>query len=187
MATYIKTLKEDNGDITYPQTTADAVLNTNGSISQGGTLQTFLDNAVTAEEIATTSGVSQTVPASTIDWSSMPIKQTTRTLATMPGSVAINAVLTRYGNLVLCHFNSVATSGTSSYDEQSSASIPAGYKPKYNTIVVGNMSAGGSQTGCFDFTVYPSGTVEVSCPAASGATRVQGLGVWWTEDAMPSS
>lgn len=31
MATYIKTLKEDNGDITYPQTKAEAVLLNNGS------------------------------------------------------------------------------------------------------------------------------------------------------------
>ena len=31
MATYIKTLKEDNGDITYPQTKAGAVLLNNGS------------------------------------------------------------------------------------------------------------------------------------------------------------
>lgn len=30
MATYIKTLKEDNGDITYPQTKAGAVLLDNG-------------------------------------------------------------------------------------------------------------------------------------------------------------
>lgn len=188
MATYIKTLKEDNGDITYPQTTADAVLNTNSSSIQGGTVQTFLNKAVVAEEIASTGTLAQTVPASIIDWSSMPIAQKASfPLAVMPGSVNINATLTRYGNLVICHFNSVATSGTNSYDEQSSSTLPLGYRPAYNAIVVGNMSAGGSQTGCFDFTVYPTGTVEVSCPAVSGATRVQGLGVWWTTNDFPTS
>lgn len=49
MATYIKTLKEDNGDVTYPQTVADAVRTTKGT-----TVQTELDQTVTAEEIAQT-------------------------------------------------------------------------------------------------------------------------------------
>lgn len=49
MATYIKTLKEDNGDVTYPQTVADAVRTTKGT-----TVQTILDQTVTAEEIAQT-------------------------------------------------------------------------------------------------------------------------------------
>lgn len=39
MATYIKTLKEDNGDTTYPQTTAGAVL-----LSGGGDLETTLNS-----------------------------------------------------------------------------------------------------------------------------------------------
>ena len=49
MATYIKTLKEDNGDITYPQTKAGAVLLNNGS-----DLETELSQYVTAEDIAST-------------------------------------------------------------------------------------------------------------------------------------
>jgi len=52
MATYIKTLKEDNGDITYPQTKASAVLLNNNS-----DLETELANCVTAEEIASTADV----------------------------------------------------------------------------------------------------------------------------------
>ena len=75
MATYIKTLKEDNGDITYPQTKAGAVLLNNGS-----DLETELSQYVTAEDIASTSAL--TPPAQTnmiangavtnakIDWSS---------------------------------------------------------------------------------------------------------------------
>ena len=52
MATYIKTLKEDNGDITYPQTKAGAVLLNNGS-----DLETELSQYVTAEDIASTSAL----------------------------------------------------------------------------------------------------------------------------------
>lgn len=80
MATYIKTLKEDNGDITYPQTTADAVLNANSS-TQGGTVQAFLDKAVTAEEIAVTSAITPLVTSSMIDWSTMQPTVTTQTTA----------------------------------------------------------------------------------------------------------
>lgn len=58
MATYIKTLKEDNGDITYPQTKAGAVLLNNGS-----DLETELSQYVTAEDIASTSAL--TSPAQT--------------------------------------------------------------------------------------------------------------------------
>ena len=82
MATYIKTLKEDNGDITYPQTTADAVLNANSS-TQGGTVQAFLDKAVTAEEIAVTSAITPLVTSSMIDWSTVhPTTSTESTTAT---------------------------------------------------------------------------------------------------------
>ena len=52
MATYIKTLKEDNGDTTYPQTKAGAVLLNNGS-----DLETELSQYVTAEEIGSTAAV----------------------------------------------------------------------------------------------------------------------------------
>lgn len=47
MATYIKTLKEDNGDIVYPQTNTDAVYT-----SGGETLETRISKYVTAEDVA---------------------------------------------------------------------------------------------------------------------------------------
>lgn len=47
MATYIKTLKEDNGDIVYPQTSTDAIYT-----SGGETLETRISKYVTAEDIA---------------------------------------------------------------------------------------------------------------------------------------
>ena len=46
MATYIKTLKEDNGDITYPQNKAGAVLLNNGS-----GLETELSQYVTEADV----------------------------------------------------------------------------------------------------------------------------------------
>ena len=79
MATYIKTLKEDNGDITYPQTKAGAVLLDNGS-----DLETELSQYVTAEDIASTSALTppvQTnmiadgaVTSDKIDWTTLPYK-----------------------------------------------------------------------------------------------------------------
>ena len=61
MATYIKTLKEDNGDITYPQTKAGAVLLNNGS-----DLETELSQYVTAEDIASTSALTPPVQTNMI-------------------------------------------------------------------------------------------------------------------------
>ena len=61
MATYIKTLKEDNGDITYPQTKAGAVLLTNGS-----DLETEMAKYVTAEEIGSTAGVTPAITTAMI-------------------------------------------------------------------------------------------------------------------------
>ena len=81
MATYIKTLKEDNGDITYPQTKAGAVLLNNGS-----DLETELSQYVTAEDIASTSALTppvQTnmiangaVTSDKINWKTMPVRYT---------------------------------------------------------------------------------------------------------------
>lgn len=52
MASYIKTLKEDNGDITYPQTLASAVYTSGGS-----DVETEMAKYVTAEEIASTASI----------------------------------------------------------------------------------------------------------------------------------
>lgn len=61
MAEYIKTLKEDNGDITYPVTKSGAVLLNNGS-----DLETELANYVTAEDIASTADVEHPITTSLI-------------------------------------------------------------------------------------------------------------------------
>jgi hypothetical protein len=88
MATYIKTLKEDNGDITYPQTKAGAVL-----LTGGGDLETELAKYVTAEDIASTSALTppvttnmianNAVTSAKIDWSTtIPTATTQTTTAT---------------------------------------------------------------------------------------------------------
>ena len=89
MATYIKTLKEDNGDITYPQTKAGAVLLNNGS-----DLETELSQYVTAEDIASTSALTppvQTnmiangaVTSDKIDWTTMPVGYTSSVTGNKP-------------------------------------------------------------------------------------------------------
>lgn len=95
MATYIKTLKEDNGDITYPQTKAGAVLLNNGSdlettlaakadtstvnqkITMGDVQSTDIAaNAITTAKIAngavTTSKLAKgAVTSDKIDWTTM--------------------------------------------------------------------------------------------------------------------
>ena len=109
MATYIKTLKEDNGDITYPQTKAEAVLLNNNS-----DLETELSQYVTAEDIASTSDVTpaittamiaddavtsakiadEAVTDEKIDWTSMPYKLDvwTGTLAASTSAAVIRQV-----------------------------------------------------------------------------------------------
>lgn len=66
MATYIKTLKEDNGDIVYPQTITDAIYT-----SGGQTLETEISKYVTAEDIASSVASFGTVTAGMIDWTTM--------------------------------------------------------------------------------------------------------------------
>ena len=66
MATYIKTLKEDNGDIVYPQTITDAIYT-----SGGQTLETRISQYVTAEDIASTAQSFGTITSGMIDWTTM--------------------------------------------------------------------------------------------------------------------
>lgn len=60
MASYIKTLKEDNGDITYPQTLASAVFIGNSDV------ETEMSKYVTAEDIASTSALTPPVTTNMI-------------------------------------------------------------------------------------------------------------------------
>lgn len=62
MATYIKTLKEDNGDTVYPQTITNAIYT-----SGGETLETKISKYVTAEDIAQSVASFGTVTTGMID------------------------------------------------------------------------------------------------------------------------
>lgn len=108
MATYIKTLKEDNGDITYPQTKASAVLLTNNS-----DLESELAKYVTAEDIASTSALTPpvttnmiadgavtsaklgggSVTAAKIDWSTINVITAACGATESDTSIAANAVI----------------------------------------------------------------------------------------------
>lgn len=66
MASNIKTLKEDNGDIVYPQTITNAIYT-----SGGQTLETEISKYVTAEDIAQSVASFGTVTAGMIDWTTM--------------------------------------------------------------------------------------------------------------------
>ena len=114
MATYIKTLKEDNGDITYPQTKASAVLLANNS-----DLETELAKYVTAEDIASTSAVTpivttamiaddsiteakivdEAVTNAKIDWTTIPQGMSGYTQANYKGYFDIGNIRIQFMNL----------------------------------------------------------------------------------------
>lgn len=148
MATYIKTLKEDNGDITYPQTKAEAVLLNNGS-----DLETELSQYVTAEDIASTSAVTPAITTAMIadgavtdekiDWASFgssewPIINTNATNA----NVNTNQFYNQYEYTVpvdgvyAVMFSQRLTNGSNSYDFT--------IRITYDNVQVQSVAAGGS-------------------------------------------
>ena len=118
MASYIKILKEDNGDIIYPQTKGSAVLLTNNS-----DLETELTRYVTAEEIATTSALTPPVQTNMIadgavtdekiDWSTMTVygrnsstvalTTSNQTVLTVPLTIFSDTDVLEYTVTVLAH------------------------------------------------------------------------------------
>lgn len=104
MATYIKTLKEDNGDITYPQTVAGAVYT-----SQGSDVQTFITNSVTAENLAATSLLTPTATSSmiSIDRTVVSAVLTSQTNTSWSNTVSINKLT--FGNMVIYCANNLDT------------------------------------------------------------------------------
>ena len=98
MATYIKTLKEDNGDITYPQTKAGAVLLNNGS-----DLETELSQYVTAEDIASTSALTPPVQTNMIaDGAVTSAKINWTTMSHVSEVSSSNVVDVRQADTILC-------------------------------------------------------------------------------------
>lgn len=94
MATYIKTLKEDNGDITYPQTKAGAVYT-----NEGSDVQTVLDDCTRFEELAATSAITPLVTSGMIDWSTMNVAKREWT-----GSVELSTAFTQLYELDVSSF-----------------------------------------------------------------------------------
>lgn len=148
MAAYIKTLKEDNGDITYPQTKAGAVLLTNGS-----DLETEMAKYVTAENIASTSALTPPVQTNMIangavtdekiDWASFgsaewPIINTNATNA----NVNTNQFYNQYeytvpvSGVYMVMFSQRLVNGANSYDFT--------IRITYDNVQVQSVAAGGS-------------------------------------------
>lgn len=197
MATYIKDLKEDNGDITRPVTEAGAVL-----LSGGGDLETELAKYVTAENIASTSAL--TVPVTTnmiadgavttakIDWSTL----TSSNLASVAPQ-DITSLITpvqnswtsrndikmyRYGNVIVLRFyqwwvasiaaNSACNLGTID------VSVLGAMAPFCGSMEVINGDNGAIMNHGFIY-INSEGGVRAYCPSArNGATSMRGSLVW---------
>lgn len=176
MATYIKTLKEDNGDITYPQTKAGAVLLNNGS-----DLETELSQYVTAEEIASTSAVTPTITTAMIaddaitdekiDWASFGSAEWPIINANASNNnVNTNQFYNQYEYTVpvdgvyAVMFSQRLTNGSNSYDFT--------IRITYNNVQVQAVAAGGSS-----WVNWVPGTVFAFIEAeAGGIIRCQSSG-----------
>lgn len=154
MATYIKTLKEDNGDITYPQTKAGAVLLTNGS-----DLETEMAKYVTAEDIASTSAIdltellSKIYPVGSI-YMSATLSTTSQVAAALGGTwVAWGAGRVPVGvDTTQTEFDTVEETGGSKYLQQHShntinwaAGYQTGSQSNYFTVLCGSSSSNTKQ------------------------------------------
>ncbi len=113
--------------------------------------------------------------------SSLPVAPVTQTIAYL-GGIQIQGTLTRYGDMVFFMVNGViGAAGT--YDQDGFGYINAGFCPKNETIAVGNMTAEGSRSGCFNLCIKTTGQILGSMPAIAELTRVQVHGAWITNDA----
>jgi hypothetical protein len=148
MATYIKTLKEDNGDITYPVTKAGAVL-----LNSGSDLETELSQYVTAEEIGSTAGVTPTITTAMvaddaitddkIDWTSFGSSEWPIINAnTSNNNVNTNQFYTQYeytvpvNGVYMVMFSQRLTNGANNYDFT--------IRITYDNVQVQAVAAGGS-------------------------------------------
>lgn len=179
MATYIKTLKEDNGDITYPQTKAGAVLLNNGS-----DLETELSQYVTAEEIGSTAEVTPAITTAMIaddavtddkiDWSSFGSSEWPIINAnTSNNNVNTNQFYNQYEYTVpvdgvyMVMFSQRLTNGTNSYDFT--------IRITYNNVQVQAVAAGGSSWvnwvpgTVFAFIEAEAGRI-IRCQSSGGGT-----------------
>ena len=143
MATYIKTLKEDNGDITYPQTKAGAVYT-----NEGSDVQTVLDDCTRYEEIASTSTLSPTTTSSMVGWSRSVVSctLTSQTNTSWSRTVQINKI--EWGNGVVefcCNSLDTTYAANSTTNINIVVTWPTAFSSVYrfvgNIFVIGNASA----------------------------------------------
>ncbi len=207
MATYIKDLKEDNGDITRPVTEAGAVL-----LSGGGDLETELTKYVTAEDIASTSALTPpvatnmiengavttakidngAVTSAKIDWStvsnsdlqSFPVEDFSSEITNLPAHSAgtNNYTLKRWGNLYVLNVWIIWMNSVSSQTEYTIGKMPAGYAPP--AAAAGNVTFvngdSGALVGVGRISVDTSGNIKaIGNGSRSGLTAIRGQVVWF--------
>ena len=122
MASYIKTLKEDNGDIIYPQTKGSAVLLDGGSdlesvlaakadastVSQKITMGDVQSADIVANAITTAKIANGAVTSGKIDWTTIPQGATGLTQQNFKGYFDIGNIRVQYMNLKQTGLNTAA-------------------------------------------------------------------------------
>lgn len=158
MATYIKDLVEDNGDITRPVTEAGAVL-----LSGGGDLETTLaskadqttvNNKISVGDVQSTDIVANAVTTAKIADGAVTSSKLGLTSSTLPsitwdsgivaGSSGFQGLI--YADLVLIN-NAYVSRSTTAWNTswQNIGTLPVGYRPKTQTIfpaIFTNMNTG---------------------------------------------
>ena len=186
MASYIKTLKEDNGDITYPQTLGSAVL-----LSGGADLETTLASKADATTVAgkidigdvqTTDIVNGAVTASKIDFSSFGCIETSFYFENKSDNTYVD-VTTNKGTAIRIAFVSNGTpfivSGGSNI-KMAEVKVGANFSSSVTTgYEVCGVGSGSIYTRCFhQFTNGAGGSTETnttaSWSAAIGGVTVSG-------------
>lgn len=122
MATYIKTLKEDNGDITYPQTKGSAVLLDGGSdletvlatkadastVNQKITVGDVQSTDIVANAVTTAKIANGAVTSAKIDWTTIPQGATGLSYQNFKGYFDIGNIRIQYMNLKQTGLNTAA-------------------------------------------------------------------------------
>lgn len=187
MATYIKTLKEDNGDIVYPQTITNAIYT-----SGGETLETRISKYVTAEDIAqsvatlgtiTTSMIADdavttakiddgAVTPQKIDWTTMPFyansSSTNYTLD--PSANTVSVTVTQAGDYYILGVGSAYGGTASSFLEAAILQGATELGKNYSTIVADrtNTVVGVVASGVSANTTF---TLKLTLGSGSGTTQ----------------
>lgn len=181
MTSKIVTLKDNTGtDNLYPITPVDAVF-----VDSNTTLSDELNDKASTDM----SNVDNTsITSSKIDWStyqgstSMPWKSSSFNA----GIATLNT--SRIGNICFCSGSFVTSSWAQGNRVDTGKTIPAGFTPVRDTIIIASPVDGSNTSQNFSFTVKSSDSkILRSAPVAiTVGTRFDYLGVWATTDAWPS-